>query len=83
MFSLQQNQRRKGWNRFCLKVGWAREVAQTMCTHVSKCKNDKIFKEGDVGRKERKCFVLLTSQVEFCITPLAQSSTVLQGSFKF
>jgi hypothetical protein len=33
-FSLQQNQRIKGQNRFCL--------AQTMYTYISKCKNDKI-----------------------------------------
>jgi hypothetical protein len=39
-FSLQQNQRTRGWNRFCLEA-WG-EVAQTMYTHVSKCKNDKI-----------------------------------------
>jgi hypothetical protein len=44
MFSLQQNWRRRGWNRFCLEAGvggGGREVAQTMHTHVSKCKNDK------------------------------------------
>jgi hypothetical protein len=45
MFSLQQNQRR-GQNRFCLKGrrirGLGGEVAQTMHTHVSKCKNNKI-----------------------------------------
>jgi hypothetical protein len=45
MLSLQQNQRTKVQNRFCPEVGgggrrW--EVAQTMYTHVSKCKNDKI-----------------------------------------
>jgi hypothetical protein len=47
MFSPQQNQRR-GQNRFCLEVGgWGGlgEVAQTMYTHVSKCKNDKIKRE--------------------------------------
>jgi hypothetical protein len=40
MLSLQQNQRR-GWNRFCLEVGWGegRKVAQTMYTYVSKWKN--------------------------------------------
>jgi hypothetical protein len=41
-FSLQQNQRR-GQNRFCLEAsggrGWHR---QSMYTHVSKCKNDKV-----------------------------------------
>jgi hypothetical protein len=56
MFSLQQNQRTRGQNRFCPEagVGWGggagekegeREVAQTMYTHVSKCKNDKIIGE--------------------------------------
>jgi hypothetical protein len=42
MFSLQQNQRTKGQNSFCLEVGDGGVVAQTMYTHVSKCKNDKI-----------------------------------------
>jgi hypothetical protein len=53
MFSLQQNQRTRGLNRFCWE-GWGRkgggekgkrgggEEAKTMYTHVSKCKNDKI-----------------------------------------
>jgi hypothetical protein len=36
---LQQNQRTRGQNRFCSKMG---EVAQIIYTHVSKCKNDKI-----------------------------------------
>jgi hypothetical protein len=40
MISLQQNQTKRGWNRFCLEV-W-REGAQRMYTHVNKCKNDKI-----------------------------------------
>jgi hypothetical protein len=49
MFSLQQNQKTRRQNRFCQEVGRGREegeVAQTMYTHVSKCKNSKI--------KERK-----------------------------
>jgi hypothetical protein len=46
-FSLQQNQRKKGENRFCLEerrgVGWAGGelgggMAQIMYTYVSKCK---------------------------------------------
>jgi hypothetical protein len=44
MFSLQQNRRIRGQNRFCQEV-WGRvigEVSQTMYTHVNKCKNDKI-----------------------------------------
>jgi hypothetical protein len=46
-FSLQQNWRTSGRNRFCPEAGgkWGEgEVAQTMYTHVSKCKNDKIKK---------------------------------------
>jgi hypothetical protein len=41
MFSLQQNQRTRGQNRFCPEVGveWGKEAAQ-MYTHVRKCKND-------------------------------------------
>jgi hypothetical protein len=39
MFSLQQKQRTKGWNKFCRGGG---KVAQIMYTHVNKCKNDKI-----------------------------------------
>jgi hypothetical protein len=47
MFSLQQNWRRRGWNRFCLEagnwgVGGEEELAHTMYIYVSKCKNDKI-----------------------------------------
>jgi hypothetical protein len=55
MFFLQQNWRTRGRNMFCLEVGgvgewgmegggiWGveEEVAQ-LCTHVNKCKNDKI-----------------------------------------
>jgi hypothetical protein len=46
MFSLQQNWRTKGWNRFCTEAGGGRggrsgEADQTMYTHVSKHKNDK------------------------------------------
>jgi hypothetical protein len=51
MFSLQQNQRRER-NRFYLEAGGQGhgEVIQTMYTHVSKCKNDKI--------KERKNYLV-------------------------
>jgi hypothetical protein len=42
MFSLQQNTRTRGWNRFCLEAGG--RGLQIMCTYVSKCKNDKISK---------------------------------------
>jgi hypothetical protein len=40
MFSLQQNQRTRG-RMEAGGQGWG-EVAQTMYTHVSKCKNNKI-----------------------------------------
>jgi hypothetical protein len=40
MFSLQQNWRTSGWIRFYPEAG-GREVAQTMYTNVSKCKNDE------------------------------------------
>jgi hypothetical protein len=45
MFSLQQNWRTRGENRFCLGAevvgdGWGRQPKQ--CTHISKCKTDKI-----------------------------------------
>jgi hypothetical protein len=48
MFSLQQDGRSRRQNRFCTEPGGkggGEEVTQTMHTHVSKCKNDKI-KEG-------------------------------------
>jgi hypothetical protein len=53
MFFLQQNQRTRVWNRFCLEAVWLGEgVAKTMYTHVSKCKNNKIkFK-----KKEKESF---------------------------
>jgi hypothetical protein len=51
LFSLQQNQIQED------RIGSAQqqrggggEVAQTMYTHVSKCKNDKIFKK---NKKEK------------------------------
>jgi hypothetical protein len=53
MFSLQQNQRSRGQNRFCPEAGKEagedrnrEELAQTMYIHVSICKTYKI--------KERK-----------------------------
>jgi hypothetical protein len=46
MFSRQQNGKTRGQNR-----GWAvRDVAQTVYTHVSKCKNDKM-KEREEKKK--------------------------------
>jgi hypothetical protein len=47
LFSLQQNQRTRGLNRFCLEAGregrWHKQY-----THVSKCKNDKRRKKETV-----------------------------------
>jgi hypothetical protein len=48
MFSLQQNRKTRGWNRFCLEVrrmevkgggdvGQGAEMAQAMHTHMNKC----------------------------------------------
>jgi Fe-S cluster biosynthesis and repair protein YggX len=55
MFSLQQNQRTREQYRFCPEVEWEEwEAAQTMLTHVSKCKNDKI-------KERRKKWLLLSS----------------------
>jgi hypothetical protein len=43
MFSLQQNQKRRGQNRFCLEAGELEgEVAQITYTHVNEGKNNKI-----------------------------------------
>jgi hypothetical protein len=45
-FSLQQNQRTKEQNRLCpeaVEGVESREVAQTMYTHVRKCKSNKFF----------------------------------------
>jgi hypothetical protein len=44
-FSLQQNWRTRGQNKFFPEGG--REVAQTMYTHVSECKNDKTTTKKD------------------------------------
>jgi hypothetical protein len=40
MFSLQQSQKTRGQDRFCLVR--EREVSKIMYTHVSKYENDKI-----------------------------------------
>jgi hypothetical protein len=50
MFSLQQNWRTRGWNRFCPEV-WGK-VPQTMYTHVSKCKNNGTKKEREREREK-------------------------------
>jgi hypothetical protein len=42
LFSLQQNWRSRGQNRFCLEAGHCGTVAQTLYMHLSKYKNDKI-----------------------------------------
>jgi hypothetical protein len=45
LLCFQQNQRRRAQNRFCPEAGeGGGEVAQTIYTHMSKCKNDKIKK---------------------------------------
>jgi hypothetical protein len=57
MSCLQQNWRTRGWSSFCPEEGWWQEkgVAQTMCTHLSKCKNDEkkiqwyFFREAKAG----------------------------------
>jgi hypothetical protein len=41
-FSLEQNQRSSWQNRLCLEVERGLEVAQIMCTQISKHKNNKI-----------------------------------------
>jgi hypothetical protein len=42
MFSLQQNWRTRGQNRFCLESRWGGgKEAQTMNTHMNKCENNK------------------------------------------
>jgi hypothetical protein len=41
MFSLQQSQRIREENRFCLEAGCEEELVQIIYTHVSKCKNHK------------------------------------------
>jgi hypothetical protein len=53
-----------GWNRFCLEGGWRGEVAQTMYTHVSKCKNDKI-KEGKKKSEYGWCTFCTRMNVEY------------------
>jgi hypothetical protein len=53
MFSFQQNQRTRRQNRLCLEVERGEGLAQTMYTHVSKCKNYKI--KGEREKKERIC----------------------------
>jgi hypothetical protein len=63
MFSLQQNQRRdRTDSTWKWGIGGGRgvgEVAQTMDTHVSKYKNDKIK-----GEKEKKKNVLVTKHCD-------------------
>jgi hypothetical protein len=52
MFSLQQNQRTRGRNKFCLEVCMG--VDQAMYTHVSKCKNDELKKLLCLSKKKKK-----------------------------
>jgi hypothetical protein len=62
MFSLQQNQSTRGWNRFCPEVvwGWGWGGGSGLY-NVYTCKNDKIKKKfkaseifGDPPREKRK-----------------------------
>jgi hypothetical protein len=36
------NWRTRGQNNFCPELGVEGEVVQMVCTHINKCKNDKI-----------------------------------------
>jgi hypothetical protein len=49
MFSLQQNWRTRGWNRFCQEAGGGEEI-QKMYSHVSKCNSDLKKKKGWTNR---------------------------------
>jgi hypothetical protein len=44
MLSLQQNQKTRGWNQVLSGRGreGGRKVAQTMYTHMNKCKNNQV-----------------------------------------
>jgi hypothetical protein len=63
MFSLQQNWRRKGWNRFWVEARWGvkGKVPQTMYIPESKSKNDKI--EREKKNKRTKIIILISSQL--------------------
>jgi hypothetical protein len=64
MFSLQKNWKTRKQNRFCLEArvvglgggereaGQGGEVAQTMYTHMNKCKNNK--KEKEIYSKSKR-----------------------------
>jgi hypothetical protein len=60
MFSLQQNWRGRGENRFCLEVRGGEKVTQTMYTHVSKYKNDKRRKEKKNPNNNKKHYIKKT-----------------------
>jgi hypothetical protein len=65
-FSLLQNQRTRGWNRFFREV----RGGQKMYTRVSKCKNDKIIKRknGLLVKNHITIFAVVTSMVSHCTT---------------
>jgi uncharacterized phage-associated protein len=54
MFSLQQNQRRQRGTGSAWEVRG--EVTQTMYTHISKCKNNKIKEESKKKRKKENLY---------------------------
>jgi hypothetical protein len=58
MFSLQQNWRTRGWNKFCPEAPGRCGERQIMHTHVSKGKNDKI--------KKKKITITFFSQGKGC-----------------
>jgi hypothetical protein len=55
MSYLQQNWRTRERNSFCPEAGEGRELAQTMYTHVSKCKNNKI----KINKKDTMEFLVI------------------------
>jgi hypothetical protein len=52
MFSLKQNWRTRGQNRFCPEAGLVegRWPKQCIFTHVSECKNNKILKMKKINK---------------------------------
>jgi hypothetical protein len=56
MFSLKQNWRTRGQNRFCPEAGLVegRWPKQCIFTHVSECKNNKILKMKKIKIKNKK-----------------------------
>jgi hypothetical protein len=80
MFSLQQNWRTRGWNRFCLEDGGCvrRFVhGHKQCIHVSKCRNYKI-------KREEKNFYwpeIKNSPQVFYLTSIGTNTQIWQKKF--